>query len=156
LNELDHVVGSMGPSNAGDGDMSDEGRKLSELYEILEDMEESLPDEEMKSKELIGNLKDLNQKTPSAPCDEKKDQIAEMPEEIVSALITLKKTLDLISPQANGGDAVQFEQMKRYIDEILFLFNSLNAESDWDNRAKLTAAIKEAYRNISLFLGNNS
>ncbi len=136
--------------------MSDEGRKLSELYEILEDMEESLPDEEMKSKELIGNLKDLNQKTPSAPCDEKKDQIAEMPEEIVSALITLKKTLDLISPQANGGDAVQFEQMKRYIDEILFLFNSLNAESDWDNRAKLTAAIKEAYRNISLFLGNNS
>ncbi len=136
--------------------MSDEGRKLSELYEILEDMEESLPDEEMKSKELIGNLKDLNQKTPSAPCDEKKDQIAEMPEGIVSALITLKKTLDLISPQANGGDAVQFEQMKRYIDEILFLFNSLNAESDWDNRAKLTAAIKEAYRNISLFLGNNS
>ncbi|RJR06519.1 hypothetical protein C4588_07665 [Candidatus Parcubacteria bacterium] len=133
--------------------MGNDGGKLNKLYGMLDVMENNLPEKDIRSKNLIDNLKELNVNVHSDKSIEAKKKIEEIPEGIVSALNNLKKTIKLFNLDIEDEKVRQFKLLlERYIDEFVNLFNELQEEKDLIKRTELTVKIKEIYQNISTYM----
>ena len=132
--------------------MGNDGVKLNELYGMLDVMENNLPEEEIRGKKLIDNLKKLNMNVHSDKSIEANKKIEEIPEGIVGALNNLKKTIKLFNLDIEDEKVRQFKSLERYIDEFVNLFNELQEEKDLIKRTELTVKIKEIYQNISTYM----
>lgn len=132
--------------------MGNDGGKLNKLYGMLDVMENNLPEKDLRSKNLIDNLKELNVNVHSDKSIEAKKKIEEIPEGIVSVLNNLKKTIKLFNLDIEDEKVKQFKLLERYIDEFVNLFNELQEEKDLIKRTELTVKIKEIYQNISTYM----
>lgn len=132
--------------------MGNDGGKLNELYGILDVMENNLPEEEIRIKKLIDNLKELNVNVHSDKSIEAKKKNEGIPEGIVSVLNNLKKTIKLFNLDIEDEKVKQIKSLERYIDEFVNLFNELQEEKDLIKRTELTVKIKEIYQNISTYM----
>ena len=132
--------------------MGNDGGKLNKLYGMLDVMENNLPEEEIRSKKLIDNLKELNVNVHSDKSIEAKKKNEGIPEGIVSVLNNLKKTIKLFNLDIEDEKVKQIKSLERYIDEFVNLFNELQEEKDLIKRTELTVKIKEIYQNISTYM----
>jgi hypothetical protein len=132
--------------------MDNDEEKLNELYGMLDVIENNLPKEEIRSKKLIDNLKEINVNVHTDRSIDSNKKIEEIPEGIVSALNNLKKTIKLCNLDIEDEKARQFKLLECYIDEFVNLFNELQEEKDLKKRTELTVKIKNIYQNISTYM----
>ena len=132
--------------------MDNDEKKLDELYIMLDVMENDLPDEEIKSKEIIDNLKDLNEEVHTYKSVDAEIKIEEIPEGIIIALNNLKKIIKLFNLDIEDEKVKQFKLLDVNIDEFINLFGKLQEEKDFNKRTELTDKIRDKYQEIKTFL----
>lgn len=137
---------------SGDFVMDNDEKKLGELYVMLDVLENNLPEEEIKSKEIIDNLKELNEEVHTYKNVDAEIKIDEIPEGIVNALNNLKKIIKLFNLDIEDEKVKQFKLLDLNIDEFINLFNELQEEKDLIKRMELTEKIRDKYQNIKTFL----
>ncbi len=132
--------------------MDNDEKKLDELYVMLDVMENNLPDEEIKSKEIIDNLKELNEEEHTYKSVDVEIKIEEIPEGIINALSNLKKIIKLLNLDIEDEKVKQFKLLDLNIDEFINLFGKLQEEKDLNKRTELTDKIRDKYQEIKTFL----
>lgn len=127
-------------------------KKLGELYGMLDVIENDLPEEEVNSKEIIDNLKELDEEVHSCNSVEIENKTEEIPEGIISALNSLKKIIKLLNLDIDDEKVKQFKLLEINIDEFIIFFNELQKEKDLNKRTELTEKIREKFQNIKTYL----